>query len=93
MIFSVRILHTNYRFTASAQESVLDAALRQNIPLPWGCGGGVCGICMGQVVSGEMVYPQGSPLALFEEDAAAGKGLVCTGHARSDLLLDIPEMR
>lgn len=92
MSHTVTIQNTPYRFRVEAGESVLQAALRQEIPVPWGCGGGVCGVCMGQVISGEMVYPDGEPLALFEEDATDGKGLFCVGHPTSDLVLDIPEM-
>ncbi|MBU0655724.1 MAG: 2Fe-2S iron-sulfur cluster binding domain-containing protein [Gammaproteobacteria bacterium] len=92
MSYSVTILNTDWRFEVSEGETVLQAALRQEIPVPWGCGGGVCGVCMGQIVSGEMVYPDGEPLALFEEDADAGKGLFCVGLPASDLVLDVPEM-
>ena len=91
-MFTVRIKNTSLQFTASAEETVLQAALRQDVYLPWGCGGGICGMCMGQVLEGRMVYPDGPPLALFEEDEEQGKGLVCTGYARSDLLLELPEL-
>lgn len=92
MAYTVTIQNTPYRFQVNEGESVLEAALRQDIPLPWGCGGGICGTCMGQIVEGELVYPDGDPIALFEEDAAEGKGLFCVGCPRSDLLLNIPEL-
>jgi hypothetical protein len=38
-----------------------------------------------------MVYAN-EPLALFEEDVEAGKGLICVGYPRSDLVIDIPEL-
>ena len=91
MAFTVRLLNTPYHFNAEPTETVLEAALRQDVPMPWGCGGGMCGVCMGQVVAGEMVYTH-PPLALFEEDEAEGKGLFCCGYARSDLVLDVPEL-
>jgi ferredoxin len=92
MAHTVTILNTGFQFEVWADETVLQAALRQDIPVPWGCGAGVCGVCMAQIVSGEMTYPDGEPLALFEEDAAAGMGLVCAGHPCSDLVLEVPEM-
>lgn len=92
MNYRVTILQTPFRFDVTAGETVLQAALRQEIPVPWGCGGGVCGVCMGKIVSGDMHYPDGEPLALFEEDAMAGMGLFCVGYPRSDLVLDVPEM-
>ncbi|SEA85330.1 MAG: 2Fe-2S iron-sulfur cluster-binding protein [Candidatus Thiothrix putei] len=92
MSYTVTILDTPFQFQVNAGETVLQAALRQEIPVPWGCGGGICGVCMTKVVSGEMVYPDGDPLALFEEDAEAGMGLFCVGEPRSDLVLAVPEM-
>jgi ferredoxin len=54
MNYRVTILQTPFRFDVTAGETVLQAALRQEIPVPWGCGGGVCGVCMGKIVSGDM---------------------------------------
>jgi ferredoxin len=92
MRYTVTLLNTPFRFEVNKGETVLQAALRHEIPMPWGCGGGVCGVCMGKIVAGEMIYPDGDPLALFEEDAEAGMGLFCVGEPTSDLVLDIPEM-
>lgn len=89
--YTVRIKHTEHQFTVGANETLLQAALRQHIELPWGCGSGICGVCMADILEGELEYPS-PPLALFEEDEAMGKGLICVGLPCSDLLLYIPEM-
>ena len=52
MRYTVTLLNTPFRFQVNKGETVLQAALRQDIPMPWGCGGGVCGVCMGKIVSG-----------------------------------------
>lgn len=91
--YTVRVQDTNVHFDVRVDESVLQAAHRQNISLPYSCGEGICGICLCQIVEGELAYPNGDPLALFEEDKEAGKGLICVGQPRSDLVLMIPEMR
>jgi len=92
MSYTVTIQNTPWQFQVHAGETVLQTALRQEIPVPWGCGCGVCGVCMEHIIAGEMAYPDGEPIALFEEDAEAGKGLFCVGHPVSDLILDLPEM-
>ncbi|QLQ30417.1 MAG: 2Fe-2S iron-sulfur cluster binding domain-containing protein [Candidatus Thiothrix singaporensis] len=92
MPYNVTILNTGCRFQVNDGETLLQAALRQEVPVPWGCGGGVCGVCMAQIVSGEVRYPDGEPLALFEEDAAAGRLLPCVSQPCSDLVLNVPEM-
>lgn len=93
-LYTVRIHQTDYQFQVAEKETILQAALRQDIPLPWGCNMGVCGVCLGTVLAGQLEYLVGSrsPLALFEEDAAAGKALFCCTYARSDLLIAVPEL-
>lgn len=89
--YKITLARTPYAFEALPNETLLQAALRQNISVPWSCGSGICGVCLSQVVSGTMVYAN-EPLALFEEDVEAGKGLICVGYPRSDLVIDIPEL-
>ncbi|MGB5473272.1 MAG: 2Fe-2S iron-sulfur cluster-binding protein [Gammaproteobacteria bacterium] len=82
----VTIQSTGERFTVAAGETILHAALRQGIKLPHGCYNGVCGACISRIISGAIDYPDGPPLALFEEEA--GKGLCCVGHPRGDLVIE-----
>lgn len=92
MAYQVTILNTRHSFQVQAGETLLQAALRQEVPLSWGCGGGICGVCMVQVVSGTVAYPEGHPLALFDEDEVAGRALPCVGQVRSDLVLGLLEL-
>jgi ferredoxin len=92
MSYNVKILHTPYCFQVVEGETVLQAAIRQQIPLAWGCGAGICGMCLSHLVQGEMAYPDGNPLALFEEDIAQGKCLFCVGVPCSDLILEVAEL-
>jgi ferredoxin len=48
----------------------------------------VCGVCLSRVIAGRIVYPEGPPLALAEEDAGSGNGLCCVGHPDSDLVIE-----
>ena len=91
MTYKISIARTPYCFEAQPNETLLQAALRQKIPVPWGCGSGICGVCLTHIVSGTLVY-ESEPLALFEEDVRANKGLICVGYARSDVVIDVPEM-
>ena len=75
-----------------ARESVLDAALRQGIILPYGCRNGACGSCMGTVLEGRVSYEDGPPPALSETDAAANRALFCQARPGSDLAIEVREV-
>ncbi|HEX5635868.1 MAG TPA: 2Fe-2S iron-sulfur cluster-binding protein, partial [Gammaproteobacteria bacterium] len=47
MFFKVTIQPSGHVFEVGEQESILDAAMRQGIDLPYGCRNGVCGSCAG----------------------------------------------
>lgn len=92
MSHTVTIQSSGHTFSVEDGESVLDAALRQGVVLPYGCRNGACGSCVGDVVDGEVSYEDGLPPALNEADAAAGRALFCQARAASDLVLRIREV-
>jgi CDP-4-dehydro-6-deoxyglucose reductase len=79
-------------FTADEEENVLEAALRQGVMLPYSCKNGTCGSCKGRLLSGRVDYPFHPPLALEEDEAAAGDILLCQAAARSDLVVRAREI-
>jgi len=92
MSYSVRIESTEHIFQINEGESVLDAALRQSIALPYGCRGGGCGACKGQLLEGSISYPDGLPGGLSEEDHNKGYALFCQAVAKSDLVIKSKEL-
>jgi CDP-4-dehydro-6-deoxyglucose reductase len=90
--YRIHLEPSGHELSASGDESVLDAALRQGIALPYGCRNGACRSCKGQVLEGEITYPEGAPKALTALDTAQGFALLCSAHARSDLSLAIEEI-
>src|SRR3569832_1768615 len=82
MTCKVRIATSGHEFTVDDSESVLDAALRQGLSLPYSCRGGTCGSCKGKVVQGEVAYPHGKPPALSAVEQAADMTLFCRARRR-----------
>ena len=64
---------SGHEFTVQAGESVLDAALRQGVTLPYGCRNGTCGSCKGKVVAGQVEYGDSPPVALSDEEIRVRK--------------------
>ena len=92
MTFSVQLERSARRFDVAANESVLDAAMRQGIMIPYGCRNGACGSCRGKLLEGEIDYPDGPPGALDARQIGRGEMLLCQAQARSDLRLDVEEL-
>ncbi|MEX0732100.1 MAG: CDP-6-deoxy-delta-3,4-glucoseen reductase [Aquisalimonadaceae bacterium] len=93
MSYQITIEPSGHRFTAEAGESVLDAALRHGLIIPYSCRGGTCGTCMGKIVQGEVGYPGGElPAALDPQAAAVGQALLCQANPGSDLSIEVREV-
>jgi len=90
--FEVKIKGSGKRFTVREGESVLSAALRQGVMLPYSCKNGTCGSCRGNIESGEVHYPFHPPLALERADIARGDALLCQAEPVEDLVIEAREI-
>jgi len=91
MSHKVTIQPSGHQFDVEAGEAILDAAMRQNIDLPYGCRGGACGSCAGYILNGEIYYDD-EPIALDEEMKANNQALFCIAKTSSDLEISIEEL-
>lgn len=89
MSYTVTIKNSGKCFSVETGESILIAAKRQKLSLPYGCDDGVCGACIYKIIEGSVAYPGGQPFALLNEDLEAGKGLTCVGFPDSDLVIEL----
>lgn len=78
------------RFSVEEGETLLAAALRQRVGLPYGCRNGTCGSCAAKLVSGRVEYPSGKTEAL--EGRPDGTCLACQAVPVCDLVLGVAEV-
>ncbi len=90
--FEVTMTGNGKTFRVRQGESILAAALRQGVMLPYSCKNGTCGSCKGLLKSGEVHYPFHPPLALEREDFAEGYALLCQAEPVEDLVLQVREI-
>ncbi len=90
--FKVTISGSGTEFTVRQGESVLAAALRQGVMLPYSCKNGTCGSCKANVETGEVHYPFHPPLALERSDIAEGHVLLCQAEPVEDLQIRVREI-
>ena len=89
---TVTIAGSGKTFDARSDETVLTAALRQGIMLPYSCKNGTCASCKCRLVNGRIDYPYNPPAALDDGDLANGAMLACQATAASDLEIEATEI-
>ena len=57
MSFKISVPASGHEFIAEVGESILEAAIRQGVGLPYGCRNGACGSCTVNLLQGKVVYP------------------------------------
>ena len=88
MTYKAELANQSICFDVNDNETILDAALRHNICLPYGCRNGACGACKAKLVKGEIQYKNDLPPAINEQEHAVGQTLLCQAFAASDVTLE-----
>lgn len=88
MSLHVTVLPSGRTFLCHPDETLLAAAIRQGVGLPYACKDGACGSCKCHRLEGEIVMDSYQPRALTEQEAAQGQILTCRARPSSDLVLE-----
>jgi len=86
--FLISIKPSERTFTAGTGETLLAAAIRQGVGLPYGCKDGACGSCKCKKLSGSVRHGEHQSKALSDEEEAAGMVLTCCATALGDVVLE-----
>ncbi|MBI1943283.1 MAG: cytochrome b N-terminal domain-containing protein [Betaproteobacteria bacterium] len=78
----------NRILTVRADETLLDAGLREGVALPFDCRNGGCGECKAQLLHGTVSYGAFQPEVLTGEERATGKLLLCCATPRADVEIE-----
>ncbi|MGE4407858.1 NADH:ubiquinone reductase (Na(+)-transporting) subunit F [Pseudomonas sp.] len=88
MSYQVTIEPTGEQIEVEEGQTILQAALRQGVWLPFACGHGTCATCKVQVLDGEVDVGAASPFALMDVERDEGKVLACCAMPQSDLTIE-----
>lgn len=92
MSYQVTVQPGGRQFVAESDETLLDAALRQGLIIPYGCKDGACGACKGKVLAGNVDHGRAQAHALSDREKAEGMTLYCCATAQSDLSIECRQM-
>jgi len=78
-------------FSMAQKETILDAALKENLDAPYSCQGGICSSCLAKVTEGKAIMSKNSILS--DEEVADGLILTCQAHpTTSKITIDYDEV-
>ncbi len=80
------------QFPVETGETVLGAARRAGLALPYSCLSGVCGSCKATVLTGTCHYPHNPPSGLNALELAHHQALLCQAVPLSDLRIAVREV-
>lgn len=92
MSFKTTIRPSGHEFPIDEHETILEAALKHGYTLPYSCRDGVCGVCKGKVMEGQVDYGKHQGGALSDAEKAAGMALFCCARPQSDLVIECREV-
>lgn len=92
MTFQTTIQPSGHSFPIEEHETILEAALKHGYILPYSCSDGVCGVCKGKILEGEVDYGKYQASTLTDAEKAAGLALFCCAKPLSNLVIECREV-
>ena len=88
MSFTIHLRPAERSFQVARDETILAAAIRQGIGLPYGCRDGACGSCKSRLLEGRVVHGAHQLRALSSDEEDAGLILTCCATAQTDCRIE-----
>jgi CDP-4-dehydro-6-deoxyglucose reductase len=92
MTFQITVQPSGHHYDCDTDETVLAAAIRSGIGLPYGCKNGACGSCKGKVVAGTIHHKPHQARALTDQEKLQGFALMCCAVPEDDLVIEAREV-
>ena len=75
MTAKITIKPSDHSFACDDDETVLAAAMRNDLMLPYGCRNGACGTCKGRILSGDVDHGPHQASTLTDDEKRMGLAL------------------
>jgi CDP-4-dehydro-6-deoxyglucose reductase len=93
MPHQITIKPSGHSFACADEETVLAAAMRADLMIPYGCRNGACGTCKSHLLEGTVDYGRYQPGTLTEAEKRQGYALLCLARPQSDVTVEVREVR
>src|SRR5437867_3524237 len=92
MTFQITVQPSGHQFSCETDDTVLAAALRAGVGLPYGCKNGACGSCKGKIVDGAFHHKPHQQRALSDQEKLQGFALLCCAVPEGDVVVEAREV-
>jgi CDP-4-dehydro-6-deoxyglucose reductase len=92
MTFQVTVQPSGRQFNCKENETILAAAIRAGVSLPYGCKNGACGSCKGKLLEGTVTHSAHQEKALPVQEEEKGLSLFCCATPHSDVVIESREV-
>src|SRR5664279_3170873 len=89
----ITIKPSDHSFACDDGETVLAAAMRADLMIPYGCRNGACGSCKSRIIEGEVDYGHFQAGTLTDSEKRLGLALLCVAQPKTDLIIEVREVR
>jgi 2-polyprenylphenol hydroxylase and related flavodoxin oxidoreductases len=93
MTLQISIRPSDHTFGCEPDETVLQAATRADLMIPYGCRNGACGTCKGRILAGDVDFGAHQPSTLTDDEKRKGLALFCVACPRTDIVIEVREVR
>ena len=88
MTFKLTLLPSGRSLDVLDGETLLNAAIREGVGLPYGCRDGACGSCKSKLLEGRVAHGAHQQKALSSAEEAAGSILTCCATPQTDCVVE-----
>jgi CDP-4-dehydro-6-deoxyglucose reductase len=88
MTFKLTLLPSGRSLDVLDSETLLSAAIREGVGLPYGCRDGACGSCKSKLLEGRVAHGVHQQKALSSAEEAAGLILTCCATPQTDCVVE-----
>jgi CDP-4-dehydro-6-deoxyglucose reductase len=92
MSFQITVQPSGRQFSCDEGETILNAAIRAGVGLPYGCKNGACSSCKGKLLDGDITHGAHQEKALPVKEEQLGFALFCCATPHSDLTIEAREV-
>jgi CDP-4-dehydro-6-deoxyglucose reductase len=92
MSFQITVQPSGRQFSCDEGETILNAAIRAGVGLPYGCKNGACSSCKGKLLDGNISHGAHQEKALPVKEEERGFALFCCATPHSDVTIEAREV-